>query len=117
MPLKLVLRLVDPAPKLADLILQRVDARQKLGDEFVAAILLLWRRRVGRWTDGGPSAARRLVLDRPQLLTELIDLVLQRDAFPAVHLGLCGHHGGCQQKACHDDRSNGESHANFLGGY
>ena len=114
LPLQLVLRLVDPAAQLAHLILQRIDPGQQAAPADRCRRIVLRRRRIGRLPVAAATAARDLVLQRLQLLAKLVDLVLQRDALAAVHLGMAGATGCGQQKGRHDERSNDEPHAGFL---
>jgi hypothetical protein len=107
--LKLVLSLVEPATQLAHLVFKRIDAGKKLGQQIVATILLLGWRGIRRCAAARAPAARRLVLDRLQLLPELINLILQGDAFAALDLGVTRRRRG-KNKRRHDERSNDEPH-------
>ena len=99
--LDLVLGLVDPAAKLANLFLQRVHPGQQLGHQIVPAGC----RRRARQAAGLPDPPPRAIWSStPQLLAKLIDFVLQRDALAAVHLG----HRRCQLPAERPPRRKGQ---------
>ena len=111
--LQLVLRLVDTAAQLANLVFQRIDAGQKLRQQIVGTSTLQLSRRISR-RSVARSAAGHLILGRLQFLPQLVDLVLQRDAFAAVHLCMGRGDRRDQKTGRYDEGSNDIPHADFL---
>ena len=84
MTLVQVAGLVDAAPQLPHLFLHRLHPAEQLGRDVAAT--------------AAATAPARLTAQHLDFLAHLINLVLQRDPFPAVHLGVTSpRHGEHQQ--------------------